>query len=365
LAEQLIDEASQSSSSIHLRVPLQRHPISRANQMPHHVPPLRLDRIYKSELQEHAPDKATRVHMSLRAAKLFILFVIWIPLHLMLCHSSTSRSASLRKLHQISSAAAAASFPCHNCKIIPQAGAVSRLPFFGSADKCNFIAFQLCTISGDDENEKTCSRPSTRNVRFAYIFDQAMNPEGTRESRRVSTQNFNVKARLHEHNSPVPPSKIKIAYERILITFAACRCVVFVPPVVPLPCITHNKVNIIIMHLLWPVITARNIECFPPLSSPASISYSSTYSAHSYHISEVQLGRERKSFFIHSNHERASASEVQLLPMLVDFAEKKATKCVRANFKLQCNSMWQIGFTKSFSALSRSLSYLEKGNQMG
>jgi hypothetical protein len=261
LAEQLID---QSSSSIHLCVPLQRHPISRANQMPHHVPPLRLDRIYKSELQEHAPDKATRVHMSLRAAKLFILFVIWIPLHLMLCHSSTSRSASLRKLHQISSAAAAASFPCHNCKIIPQAGAVSRLPFFGSADKCNFIAFQLCTISGDDENEKTCSRPSTRNVRFAYIFDQAMNPEGTRESRRVSTQNFNVKARLHEHNSPVPPSKIKIAYERILITFAACRCVVFVPPVVPLPCITHNKVNIIIMHLLWPVITARNIECFPP-----------------------------------------------------------------------------------------------------
>ena len=58
--------------------------------------------------------------------------------------------------------------------------------------------------------------------------------------------------------------------------------------------ITHNKVNIKIMHFLWPVITFRNVSFLPFKNL-----YSATYSANSFHVSNKFLVFQN---YVHLNH---------------------------------------------------------------
>lgn len=67
----------------------------------------------------------------------------------------------------------------------------------------------------------------------------------------------------------------KIAYEHIMITFEGFSFFL------TLPCTTRHKVNIKIMHFLWPVITAERFGYF--------LEKSIFYSTNSYHISNFVL----------------------------------------------------------------------------
>lgn len=84
-------------------------------------------------------------------------------------------------------------------------------------------------------------------------------------------------------------SRDKIAYEsvwNILITSERQSC-------------SHNKVNIKIMHFLWPVITLRNLVFLLPTRVYL---YSSTYSTNSYHISNFSLVFQNFFFSFKSCH---------------------------------------------------------------
>lgn len=303
--------------------------------------------------------------MLFRTAKLFILIVIWIPLYLMLCHSrSSSRSAP-----QIASNFASIVFG-HNCRIISEAD--RAVPFFGLRRPP--VSVILLRFDCDDKWrqrkwENSIPVISTKSAR--KCLNKTMNLEVFGVNYGVlscSSNQTEPGVYGHAHNSRTPSAlnrEIKIAYRTNLdhvhmssLCFALFFFLVVVPRISSPPSTTHNKVNIKIMHLLWAVITARtsNVLLFARLDFifvdilRTQLSYFRNFF---FTLGrESERGFEEKFLFIQIMLLPKSSTQFSPFPPLSLWGEMCA-----ANFKLHCNSMWQIGFKRVFPHFS--LSYLE------